>query len=40
MLRRSTIDPDGETLEGVVEGVQAEISFREGDVFFESGNAA
>ena len=38
-LRRSMLDPDREPLEGVVEIDQAEIPFREGDTFFESGNA-
>ena len=38
-LRRSMLDPDREPLEGVVEIDQAEIPFREGDAFFESGNA-
>jgi hypothetical protein len=38
-LRRSMVDPDREPLEGVVEVDQAEIAFREGDTFFESGNA-
>src|SRR5580693_6487281 len=33
------IDPNREPLEGVVEVDQAEIPFREGDAFFESGNA-
>jgi hypothetical protein len=34
------IDPMREPLEGVVEGDQAEIAFREGDAFFEPGAAA
>ena len=38
-LRCSMLDPDREPLEGVVEIDQAEIPFREGDTFFESGNA-
>lgn len=38
-LRRSMVDPDREPLEGVVEVDQAEIAFREGDTFFEPGNA-
>ena len=38
-LRRSMLDPDREPLEGVVEIDQAEIPFRVGDTFFESGNA-
>lgn len=38
-LRRSMVDPDREPLEGVVEIDQAEIPFREGDAFFEPGNA-
>ena len=38
-LRRSMLDPDREPLQGVVEIDQAEIPFREGDTFFESGNA-
>jgi len=33
------VDPDREPLEGVVEVDQAEIAFREGDAFFEPGNA-
>ena len=33
------VDPDREPLEGVVEVDQAEIPFREGDTFFEPGNA-
>jgi len=33
------VDPDREPLEGVVEVDQAEIAFREGDTFFEPGNA-
>ena len=36
-LRRSMVDPDRD--EGVVEVDQAEIPFREGDAFFEPGNA-
>ncbi len=39
-LRRSMVDPDREPLEGVVEVDQAEIPFREGDTFFEPGNAS
>ena len=39
-LRRSMLDPDRDPLEGVVEIDQAEIPFREGDTFFETGNAA
>ena len=39
-LRRSMVDPDREPLEGVVEVDQAEIPFREGDAFFEPGNAS
>ena len=39
-LRRSMVDPDREPLEGVVEVDQAEIAFREGDTFFEPGNAS
>ncbi len=39
-LRRSMVDPERDPLEGVVEVDQAEIPFREGDAFFESGNAA
>jgi predicted RNA-binding Zn-ribbon protein involved in translation (DUF1610 family) len=39
-LRRSMVDPERDSLEGVVEVDQAEIPFREGDAFFESGNAA
>src|SRR5271167_4842356 len=38
-LRRSMVDPNREPLEGVVEVDQAEIPFREGDAFFELGNA-
>ena len=38
-LRRSMVDPDRELLEGVVEVDQAEIPFREGDRFFEPGDA-
>ena len=38
-LRRSMVDPDRGPLEGVVEVDQAEIPFREGDTFFETGNA-
>jgi predicted RNA-binding Zn-ribbon protein involved in translation (DUF1610 family) len=38
-LRRSMLDPDRDPLEGVVEVDQAEIPFREGDAFFEPGNA-
>jgi transposase-like protein len=38
-LRRSMVDPDRELLEGVVEVDQAEIPFREGDTFFEPGDA-
>jgi|SRR5271155_281424 len=38
-LRRSMIDPEREALEGVVEVDQAEIPFREGDTFFDPGNA-
>ena len=38
-LRRSMVDPDREPLERVVEVDQAEIPFREGDAFFEPGNA-
>jgi transposase-like protein len=38
-LRRSMVDPDRELLEGVVEIDQAEMPFREGDTFFEPGNA-
>ncbi len=38
-LRRSMVDPDRELLEGVVEVDQAEIPFREGDAFFEPGDA-
>jgi len=38
-LRRSMVDPNREPLEGVVEVDQAEIPFREGNAFFEPGNA-
>jgi len=38
--RRTMVDPNREPLEGVVEVDQAEISLREGDGFFEPGNAA
>jgi hypothetical protein len=38
-LRRSMVDPDREPLEGVVEVDQAEIPFRVGDTFFDTGNA-
>jgi ISXO2-like transposase domain len=38
-LRRSMVDPDREPLEGVVEVDQTEMPFREGDAFFEPGNA-
>src|SRR5271157_3618976 len=38
-LRRAMVDPDRELLEGVVEVDQAEIPFREGDMFFEPGDA-
>jgi predicted RNA-binding Zn-ribbon protein involved in translation (DUF1610 family)/transposase-like protein len=38
-LRRSMVDPDRESLEGVVEVDQAEIPFRAGDTFFDPGNA-
>ena len=38
-LRRSMVDPNRDPLEGVVEVDQAEIPFREGDAFFERGNA-
>ena len=38
-LRRSMVDPDRGPLEGVVEVDQAEVPFREGDAFFEPGNA-
>ena len=38
-LRRSMVDPDRELLEGVVEVDQAEIPFREGDAFFDPGDA-
>jgi transposase-like protein len=38
-LRRSMLNPDREPLEGVVEIDQVEIPFREGDTFFERGNA-
>ena len=34
------VDPERDPLEGVVEVDQAEIPFREGDAFFEPGNAA
>ena len=33
------VDPDREPLEGVVEVDQAEIPFREGDIFFQPGSA-
>ena len=33
------VDPDRELLEGVIEVDQAEIPFREGDTFFEPGDA-
>jgi len=33
------VDPDRGPLEGVIEVDQAEIPFREGDTFFETGNA-
>ena len=39
-LRRSMVDPERALLEGVVEVDQAEIPFREGDAFFETGNSA
>jgi hypothetical protein len=39
-LRRSMVDPERDPLEGIVEVDQAEIPFREGDAFFESGNTA
>jgi hypothetical protein len=39
-LRRSMVDPERDSLEGVVEVDQAEIPIRESDAFFESGNAA
>ena len=39
-LRRTMVDPNRDPLEGVVEVDQAEIPFREGDAFFEPGNAA
>src|SRR5277367_6249768 len=39
-LRPSMVDPNREPLEGVVEVDQAEIPLREGDGFFEPGNAA
>src|ERR1700732_2072623 len=39
-LRRTMVDPNLEPLEGVVEVDQAEIPLREGDGFFEPGNAA
>ena len=38
-LRRSMVDADRDPLEGVLEVDQAEIPFREGDAFFERGNA-
>jgi len=38
-LRRSTVDPDRDLLEGVVEVDQTEIPFRVGDAFFKPGNA-
>ena len=38
-LRRSMVDPNRAPLEGVVEVDQAEIPFRAGDAFFETGNA-
>src|SRR6202051_3395735 len=38
-LRRTMVDPNREPLEGVVEVDQAEIPLREGDGFFEPGNA-
>ncbi len=38
-LRRSMVDPNRAPLEGVVEVDQAEIPFREGDAFFQPGNA-
>src|SRR5665213_242727 len=38
-LRRSMVDPERDPLEGVVEVDQTEIPFREGDAFFERGNA-
>ena len=38
-LRRSMVDPDRDPLEGVVEIDQAEVPFREGDTFFEPGDA-
>jgi hypothetical protein len=38
-LRRSMVDPDREPLEGVVEVDQAEIPFRVGDTFCDTGNA-
>ena len=37
--RGSMVDPDRERLEGVVEVDQIEIPFREGDAFFDPGNA-
>lgn len=39
-LRRMMVDPNRDPLEGVVEVDQAEIPFREGDAFYEPGNAA
>ena len=39
-LRRAMVDPNRDPLEGVVEVDQAEIPLREGDAFFEPGNAA
>lgn len=39
-LRRTMVDPNCDPLEGVVEVDQAEIPLREGDAFFEPGNAA
>src|ERR1700685_355395 len=39
-LRRTMVDPNRDPLEGVVEVDQAEIPLREGDGFFEPGNAA
>ena len=39
-LRRTMVDPNRDPLEGVVEVDQAEILLREGDAFFEPGNAA
>jgi len=38
-LRRSMVDPNRDPLEGVVEVDQAEIPFREGEAFFDSGGA-